>query len=515
MKHEINIHNCEAWFLDYHENRLTPEEVLQLLLFLDNHPQFKNAFSHFENLSIENLPIDFPDKNLLLKDDAEMDLKLSAQEEIILANIDSVKLHDAENIEIDASELEALKNSKLIAGEERFENKTSLYKLDITHENIDDWLIAELEGLLNIAEQNALNNFIANNPQYADEQFLFASAKLLDEKIALDKSTLYKTNIEHEKIDENLIAYSEGILNYDERREVEIFLDQNPQYKKDLALYQQSKLNASDIEIYPFKGKLKRAVLFPNATLKYVVSGIAACLIIAFGLNLVLNNGKGNLADTKNIDTVNANTKSVASKTERKQQEVAETISTETNAIIDSIEKNVEAQSNAPFNKNTNATKIRVKQIRNYNATQNLAQVKDTVGQNNLKANDIVSIPKKDTIEESIAENPLKIDTTNNQNGNSIIETQAEIVKGTLVLNTPVADSKRKTIKEYFTTLINKKGSKTTPDKDLEEYELLSGKRKITDAVAWALTKVSGDRLKVTTMYNADDKLARLKLDRN
>lgn len=109
----------------------------------------------------------------------------------------------------------------------------------------------------------------------------------------------------------------------------------------------------------------------------------------------------------------------------------------------------------------------------------------------------------------------MKIDTTNNQNGNSIIETQAEIVKGTLVLNTPVADSKRKTIKEYFTTLINKKGSKTTPDKDLEEYELLSGKRKITDAVAWALTKVSGDRLKVTTMYNADDKLARLKLDRN
>ena len=47
---KINLHNYEAVFLDYYEGNLSAEDVSELLLFLENHPELKEDFESFENI---------------------------------------------------------------------------------------------------------------------------------------------------------------------------------------------------------------------------------------------------------------------------------------------------------------------------------------------------------------------------------------------------------------------------------------------------------------------------------
>lgn len=50
----INSHNYEAFFLDYHEGNLSPQQVADLLLFLEQHPGLKQDFDSFENIRLDN-----------------------------------------------------------------------------------------------------------------------------------------------------------------------------------------------------------------------------------------------------------------------------------------------------------------------------------------------------------------------------------------------------------------------------------------------------------------------------
>ena len=62
---DINIHNYEAFFLDYHEVNLSPQQVADLLLFIEQHPQFKEEFESFENIQLEVSDAKFITKSLL------------------------------------------------------------------------------------------------------------------------------------------------------------------------------------------------------------------------------------------------------------------------------------------------------------------------------------------------------------------------------------------------------------------------------------------------------------------
>ena len=54
----INRNNYEAFFLDYRENNLTPEQVAELLIFLEQYPDLKEEFESFETIQMA------PDKNI-------------------------------------------------------------------------------------------------------------------------------------------------------------------------------------------------------------------------------------------------------------------------------------------------------------------------------------------------------------------------------------------------------------------------------------------------------------------
>ncbi len=64
----INLHNYEAWFLDYMEGNLNEQQVADLLLFLENHPDLKKEFDQdFSDISLEPEELTFNLKDNLKK----------------------------------------------------------------------------------------------------------------------------------------------------------------------------------------------------------------------------------------------------------------------------------------------------------------------------------------------------------------------------------------------------------------------------------------------------------------
>jgi len=63
----ININNYEAFFLDYHEERLNSEEKQMVMAFLQEHPEFYDEFEDFENVVLPVPDIPYPDKSELFK----------------------------------------------------------------------------------------------------------------------------------------------------------------------------------------------------------------------------------------------------------------------------------------------------------------------------------------------------------------------------------------------------------------------------------------------------------------
>lgn len=132
---KIDRHNYMAFFVDYFDNELNENEVKLLFDFLDANPDLKDEFDEFENLTLEEQ-------------------------------------------------------------ETSFKNKASLKK-HIDKNNIEDYIIADLEGVLDINDKKEYTNFIAENGLYAttierykrtilpQENIVFPNKKNLKQKTKL------------------------------------------------------------------------------------------------------------------------------------------------------------------------------------------------------------------------------------------------------------------------------------------------------------------------------------------
>jgi len=63
----INRSNYEVWFIDYADGQLSPEQVAELLLFLEENPDLKNEFTLFEQVELPADAVEFPFKKSLKK----------------------------------------------------------------------------------------------------------------------------------------------------------------------------------------------------------------------------------------------------------------------------------------------------------------------------------------------------------------------------------------------------------------------------------------------------------------
>ncbi|MFT7085834.1 MAG: hypothetical protein ACJAV5_001556 [Vicingaceae bacterium] len=118
---KIDLHNYEAWFLDYSEKSLSESQVSELNVFLGKHPELKQQLEEFE----------------------------------------SVMLHD---------------NAAQSAGESFKANLLREESTGLTR--VEYLMIAEVEGNISKDEKEELAGFVANQPFFVKELAIYHKAKL-------------------------------------------------------------------------------------------------------------------------------------------------------------------------------------------------------------------------------------------------------------------------------------------------------------------------------------------------
>lgn len=234
---QINKNNYEAFFLDYHEGNLSPQQVADLLLFVEQHPELKEEFECFENFVLEDFSsIEFENKSNLKKDLTPT-------------------LSKGEGAQIN------------------FNNK-------------DDYFIRSIENTLNTAEIRLLDNFIKQHPHYLNDLELFKKTKLF-----ADDSIKFENKNEFKRVaiatDDLLISSLEGLLSNEENILLNQQLAADTKMNHEFYLYQQTKLIADPNLVFENKEELKQKEkkVIP---LFYFVA-IAASLLLLFGLSYVYN----------------------------------------------------------------------------------------------------------------------------------------------------------------------------------------------------------------------------------
>jgi len=120
----INKDNYEAFFLDYYEGNLSGTGIEEMFSFIESHPEVKEEFEGFEAVAL------IPDE--------------------------SVHYYGKESLKKNAGDT----------------------ALVITPANVDEYLVAELEGTLTAEEHKLLKKFLTENPRFEKDRELFKCSKL-------------------------------------------------------------------------------------------------------------------------------------------------------------------------------------------------------------------------------------------------------------------------------------------------------------------------------------------------
>jgi hypothetical protein len=178
----INRHNYEAWFLDYSEGTLSAEQVAELFLFLEQHPELKAELEAFENISLNDETYSFDEKQ-------------------------------------------------------------HLQKIEMSDEQFEENCIADVEGIIPADEKEKLLQFTRQQKQKAHEYALFQKTRLPEEEFLFDEKgfvlkdqSFVHTNTSHRDL--MLVAYTEGWLSADEMKQVEQLAASDASLMKDLRAYE-------------------------------------------------------------------------------------------------------------------------------------------------------------------------------------------------------------------------------------------------------------------------------------
>ncbi len=137
---KITRNNYEAFFLDYYEKTLTPEEVAELMVFLEENEDLREEFAEFEEVIFlpSDNSVEFQNKNSLKKKDISPVGKIDGNnyEEYFIASLEG-DLSEREQAEVSLFlsknpdtklEYNAFRATFLKPGEVIFDDKESLKK---------------------------------------------------------------------------------------------------------------------------------------------------------------------------------------------------------------------------------------------------------------------------------------------------------------------------------------------------------------------------------------------------
>lgn len=274
----INKDNYEVWFLDYFENQLRAEQVAELFLFLEQHPSLKDEFNSFENTT---LPTEFLEKEQLLTK-------------------------------------QSLKRYK-----------------DVCEENINEWLIAQIEGELDTQQLQSLERFLIKHPTYLHDQNIVAKTKLdvRNEECFEQKSSLKQfATVSEGNIQSWLIKELEGDLTIQERAKLSAFLEKNPALSLDKSNYQKAVLSSINTEEFPNKKKLHKGKIITFYQQKSFYH-IAALILLMLGAGITFtiyqNNNRADqhFVEVKDSLIFPNNSPEIQPSEKEKQYAVVDTIS--------------------------------------------------------------------------------------------------------------------------------------------------------------------------------------------
>jgi len=167
--------------------------------------------------------------------------------------------------------------------------------MEINRHNYEHYFLLWVDDELCAKDQEAVERFIAENPDLAEELVLLQEAKLpTDELIAFpNKLALLKNASESIALDNYetfFLLYVDGELNQTEQAEVELFVLQHPQLQAEFLLIQQTKLPIEELvfenkEILYRKEKKERPVVY----MQWRRMAVAAALIgLAFSVWMIV-----------------------------------------------------------------------------------------------------------------------------------------------------------------------------------------------------------------------------------
>jgi hypothetical protein len=233
---KISRDNYEAYFLDYHEGNLSPEMMGEVLVFVGQNPDLKEEFEEFENVSL------VPD-----------DLHLYTEKDFLK------------------------KNPGIFTG-------------PITLANIEEYLVAETEGLLSADILAELDEFIVSNPQFEKDRRIYSHTRLVAEsqivyrqKNILKRTVLPVGSIDESNFEEFMVKEVEATITDDEAQRLTEFLAQNPRLERDRKLFGLTRLQPDESVVFPSKSSLKHTVV-PLRQIVYYAMSAAASIIVLLGV---------------------------------------------------------------------------------------------------------------------------------------------------------------------------------------------------------------------------------------
>ncbi len=121
--------------------------------------------------------------------------------------------------------------------------------MTITKHNYEEFFLLYVDNELNASEKKAVEDFVKEYPEYREELDALLQTQLQAPAMGFDKSFLYKSEIFDDGL---LVQYIDNELAETERNIVEETVQRNEVVAKELALLQRTKLTA---EVIPFKNK--------------------------------------------------------------------------------------------------------------------------------------------------------------------------------------------------------------------------------------------------------------------
>lgn len=278
----INRHNCEAWFLDYYEGQLTPDQAAELFAFLDIHPDLKELFESYDGPAFDagdvELPVFEQKENLRRMAELEAGINEVNYEEYFAAAVENVlDIQGQADLERfltahpeKRAELELFRKTILTPDyTETFGAKDSLKKPAVTIATFDLWAAAALDGELNKEEKAAFDAFLLEHPACKAEFALFEKAVLTpDTDIVFEaKDKLRKTIVEitEENFANYAVAAVEGQLNAEEQLAFDSFVALHPAFAAELKLFSNTIITPDTDIVFEFKDTLKKSVVEVNA----------------------------------------------------------------------------------------------------------------------------------------------------------------------------------------------------------------------------------------------------------